>query len=256
MMHAHMLMSWQKNMDIHLSIPSMIRTIDLPAAGCRAAGSLRGHCARSLACNLAVSVDVGRSRWVAHVVATAMETSRPLIDRNGHTLKVELAEEKLVVNGDRDRLVQVVANLLTNAAKYTPPGGMVDVVVKRKGEEVSIVVKDNGIGIAAEKISSVFDMFTQVDPHQKTESGGGLGIGLNIVQRIMEMHNGAVEARSEGLGKGSEFSLRIPRLLGKVVQPAPTKPTTEQGGTRRVMVVDDNEDAADIIADIDQALGK
>ena len=99
-------------------------------------------------------------------------------------------------------------------------------------------------GIAAEKISSVFDMFTQVDPHQKTESGGGLGIGLNIVQRIMEMHNGAVEARSEGLGKGSEFSLRIPRLLGKVVQPAPTKPTTEQGGTRRVMVVDDNEDAA------------
>ena len=181
---------------------------------------------------------------ICDVVATAMETSRPLIDRNGHTLKVELAEEKLVVNGDRDRLVQVVANLLTNAAKYTPPGGMVDVVVKRKGEEVSIVVKDNGIGIAAEKISSVFDMFTQVDPHQKTESGGGLGIGLNIVQRIMEMHNGAVEARSEGLGKGSEFSLRIPRLLGKVVQPAPTKPTTEQGGTRRVMVVDDNEDAA------------
>ena len=182
---------------------------------------------------------------LSDVVATAMETSRPLIDQNGHSLTVELGNEKFMVLGDRDRLVQVVANLLTNAAKYTPQGGMIDVVVERNPSDISISVKDSGIGIEADKLDMVFDMFAQVDPDQKNRSGGGLGIGLNIVKRLMEKHHGSVEVSSEGLGKGSKFTIRIPRTPGPVAKAStPQTTTAEKLLKRRVLVVDDNEDAA------------
>ncbi|MBP6311780.1 MAG: PAS domain S-box protein [Flavobacteriales bacterium] len=182
---------------------------------------------------------------ISDVVATAMEASRPEIDRNGHTLSVDVSSEMLLVKGDRDRLVQVVSNLLNNAAKYTPEKGRISVVVEHRANDVLIRVKDNGIGIAPEHINNVFDMFAQVDMQQKSRSGGGLGIGLNIVQRMMENHNGSVHAYSEGLGKGSEFTLRIPRMTDKIVPAAiPVNTVSEQGAKRRVLIVDDNEDAA------------
>ncbi len=178
------------------------------------------------------------------VVATALEASKPLIERQKHQLNVELTADMLMVHGDADRLTQVVSNLLNNAAKYTPPGGRIDLWVGAQQDEAVIRVKDNGIGIDEAAMPKVFDMFAQVDPNQKTEAGGGLGIGLNVVQRLVRMHRGEVEGHSEGLGKGSEFIVRLP-LINAVEKPVTAQQSVpEPIASRRVLVVDDNEDIA------------
>jgi CheY-like chemotaxis protein/anti-sigma regulatory factor (Ser/Thr protein kinase) len=161
----------------------------------------------------------------------------------------------LIVDADPVRLEQVIANLLNNAAKYTDAGGEIRLTVEHTANEVSISVRDTGVGIAPAKLAGVFDLFMQVEPHGR-RAQGGLGIGLTLVKRLTEMHGGSVEARSEGPGRGSEFILRRPlassaRPAGPLADPAPDASTA----ARRVVVVDDNRDAAESLALLLQMLG-
>jgi signal transduction histidine kinase/CheY-like chemotaxis protein/PAS domain-containing protein len=205
-------------------------------------------------------VELRRSRLrLAAVLRDAIETSRPLIEEFGHALIVALPEEELVLEADPTRLVQVFANLLNNAAKFTPPGGRIELSLARAEDETVVVsVRDNGMGIPRPMLDRVFDMFTQVD-RSHTQIGGGLGIGLTLVRRLVEMHGGRVEARSNGSGAGSEFLVRLPLApatgpLGEAHEspPSPQKQPTEG---RRIVVADDNIDAAESLAMMLNLLG-
>lgn len=146
---------------------------------------------------------------IAVAVRSAVEISRPLIDRQGHALNVQI-DEPLFVMADLTRLSQVFANLLNNAAKYTPRGGQISLRVQRDGQdEAQVSVRDNGIGIPQAMLGQVFDIFTQVD-HSLEKTQGGLGIGLSIARQLAELHGGRIEARSEGAGRGSEFNVWLP----------------------------------------------
>src|SRR5262249_13067029 len=138
-------------------------------------------------------------------------TCRPLIDARRHELLVTQLPDPVLVEGDVTRLAQVFANLLTNAAKYSGEGGQIGVAVAREGGEAVVRVRDTGIGIPAELLPRVFDLFTQGD-RSLARSEGGLGIGLTLVKDLVEMHGGRAEAHSEGPGKGSEFVVRLPTL--------------------------------------------
>jgi PAS domain S-box-containing protein len=192
---------------------------------------------------------------VADVVRSAVETSRPLIDAAGHRLGLAIPPEPLTVAGDPMRLAQVVANLLNNAAKYTAPGGRIQVTVRCEAEQAAILVQDNGMGIPADMLPRVFDYFTQVG-RQTDRTPGGLGIGLALVKRLVEMHGGSVTARSEGEGQGSEFEVRLP-LLGQAQAdaPGPDEPEVPDLHARRVLVVDDNRDAAQSLGLLLRLLG-
>jgi PAS domain S-box-containing protein len=185
---------------------------------------------------------------LARVIDGALETSRPLIEAAKHELAVELSAEPLAVVGDLTRLAQVVSNLLNNAAKYTPEGGHIRLLVAREGEQAVIRVRDDGMGIAPAMLPRIFDMFTQADK-TLNRAQGGLGIGLTLVRRLVEMHGGQVEAHSEGAGRGSEFVIRLPLAPkteeGKSMnEPVGTAPVRQQA-SRKVLVVDDNQDSAD-----------
>ncbi|HEV2668192.1 MAG TPA: PAS domain-containing protein, partial [Blastocatellia bacterium] len=156
---------------------------------------------------------------LAEVVATAVETSRPLVEAHHHTLTVSLPERPARVEADGARLAQVISNLLNNAAKYTEEGGRIDLIVEHAQGEAVIRVRDNGIGIAPERLPSVFDMFGQIEG-AADRSQGGLGIGLTLARRLVEMHGGRIEAHSAGLGKGSEFVTRLPALAEPAPEPA------------------------------------
>jgi PAS domain S-box-containing protein len=179
---------------------------------------------------------------VAEVVRQALETSGPALKEARRQLTVQIPEEPLVLDADPVRLVQVVANLLNNAVRYTGEGGHVRLTVSREGDEVILSVADDGIGIAPVMLPRVFEMFTQADRSR----GGGLGIGLTVVRSLVGMHGGRVDVRSPGLGQGSEFVVRLPLAEAEPVQ---ARPNREQSSTaargRRVLVVDDNQDAAD-----------
>jgi len=182
---------------------------------------------------------------LALVVENAADSSRPLIDARKHTLDVELPGEPLQVEGDPVRLTQVVLNLLNNAAKYTPECGMIRLSVEREGENAVLRVRDTGLGIPADLLPRVFDLFTQGD-RSLDRAEGGLGIGLTLVRRLVEMHGGAVEAHSDGPGYGSEFLVRLPLLA--VPQEVPGGEETElpqHTGPRRVLLIDDNRDAVE-----------
>ena len=148
---------------------------------------------------------------LAEVINGAVESSRPLIDERGHELTVTLPSQPVYLDGDMVRLAQVFLNLLNNAAKYTEPGGRIWLTGEVEGSEVVVRVKDTGVGIPGDKLPSVFEMFFQVD-RSLERSQGGLGVGLSLVRRLVELHGGRVEAHSEGLGKGSEFTVRLPVL--------------------------------------------
>jgi PAS domain S-box-containing protein len=186
---------------------------------------------------------------LASVVHQAVEASRPLVEHMQHKLYVSLPETPLYLDADAVRLAQVLNNLLNNAAKYTEEGGQIWLDVAAEAGDVVISVKDTGRGIAPELLPSVFEMFTQlVRPVEP--SHGGLGIGLTLVRRLVEMHGGSVEAFSEGVGKGSEFRVRLPldQAAARAQQPAmPNVPVTTSGG-KRILVVDDNRDAAQTLA--------
>jgi PAS domain S-box-containing protein len=188
------------------------------------------------------------------IVQQAIETSRPIIDLSGHRLSVELPSGAIYVDADLTRMAQVFSNILNNAAKYTEPGGHIRLAVEREGDEVVASIKDTGIGIPAHMLPNVFDMFTQVD-RSLERAQGGLGIGLSIVKRLVEMHGGAVEAKSDGHGAGSEFVVRLPVVLSVVTPQSEVDDSTSASGRRRILVVDDNRDAARTLALILQLTG-
>jgi PAS domain S-box-containing protein len=182
------------------------------------------------------------------VIQQAVEVARPLIDAAGHQLTVTLPDEPIYLNADRMRLAQVFGNLLNNSSKYTKPGGNLSLTAKRCGDEVAVTVKDNGAGIPADKLDSIFDMFMQVD-RTAERSQGGLGIGLTLVKRLVEMHGGTIEPRSAGEGMGSEFVVRLPVLRGPTVAArSDGYRARETPAQRRVLIVDDNRDSADSLA--------
>jgi signal transduction histidine kinase len=185
------------------------------------------------------------------VVRDAIETARPHIEAKSQQLIVREARELLCVEGDRTRLSQVVANLLHNASKFTPSGGRIEIETRSEGDIGVVSVKDDGIGIPPEDLDVVFDMFVQVQS-ARTEATGGLGLGLNLVRTLVELHGGAVEARSAGTGKGSEFIVRLPLVEADsdLMIAVPPAPGAVRGAKRRALVVDDNQDAADTLSDL------
>jgi PAS domain S-box-containing protein len=189
---------------------------------------------------------------LATVVARAIEIVQPLIDAQGHDLSVNLPSESLLLDADPVRLSQVVGNLLTNAAKYTDPKGHIWLTAQRMGDEAVLRIRDSGIGIAPDVLPHVFDLFVQVD-HAAMRSQGGLGIGLTLVKNLLEMHGGTVAAHSAGLGKGSEFVVRLPVVArglnrGENMLAGDSVPQSTPPTGHRLLIVDDNRDAADSLA--------
>ena len=181
------------------------------------------------------------------VLGSAVEAAQPLLDAGGHHLSMHLPEQPVHLEGDAVRLTQVFLNLLNNAAKYTPHGGRVEVSARRDGDHVQVRVRDNGIGIRAEMLPEIFLMFVQ--GHRSGEGGqGGLGIGLPLARKLVELHGGSIEARSPGPGEGSEFIVRLPALSEPPAQEPRAQQAARAGIRRRVLVVDDNVDAADTLA--------
>jgi CheY-like chemotaxis protein/two-component sensor histidine kinase len=195
---------------------------------------------------------------LAAVVKGAIETSRPLIEAAGHELSIELPAEPLVIEVDPVRLAQALANLLNNAAKYTPPGGKIKLRAQRAAESLTIVVSDTGLGIPAELAPRIFDIFVQAD-HTSQAAQGGLGIGLTLVRSFVELHGGTVRAVSRGAGQGSDFIINLPlspadrpliavQVAAVDAQPKPLRP-------HRVLVVEDNPDGAETLTILLRALG-
>jgi PAS domain S-box-containing protein len=193
---------------------------------------------------------------LAAILQSAIETSRPLIETAHHVLTVNLPSEPVFVEADLTRLAQVFANLLNNAAKYTDKGGHIQLSATRSETEVIVSIKDNGLGIPVEMLSQVFEMFTQVD-RSLEKARGGLGIGLSVAKRLVEMHAGKIEAISNGHGAGSEFIVRLP-LFVSYNQKSPDLEKKEHitmANQHRILVADDNEDSATAMAVMLKLLG-
>jgi CheY-like chemotaxis protein/two-component sensor histidine kinase len=195
---------------------------------------------------------------MAEVVERAVETARPGLDEGQHHLSVALPSEPLTVQGDLARLVQVFANLLANSARFTPPGGRIRLEAARTASEAIVSVRDNGRGIGADSIEGIFGMFVQgAEPAHRV--GGGLGIGLALARRIVELHGGTIQAKSEGEGKGSEFTVRLPLAARQVAAGRPQAPAPARAAgafpQQRILIVDDNADAADALDALLRSLG-
>ena len=186
---------------------------------------------------------------LASIVSLAAESARPMIERRSQSLQVEVPSELLRIEADPTRIEQVIVNLLSNASKYTDPGGSIVLRVERRGQEALISVQDDGIGIAAEMLPVIFDLFTQVD-HSLARTEGGLGIGLTLVRSLVQIHGGQVEARSDGLGRGSEFTVRFPLVEKSGEGEMASKPRKDStvGDSLRILIVDDNNQAAESLA--------
>lgn len=191
------------------------------------------------------------------VLADAIETTQPLVAGAGHQLVVAQPPPGVLVDADRTRLAQAFMNLLSNAAKYTDRGGRIELGLDVRDGEVVVTVKDSGIGIQPHRLESVFEMFSQEDT-ALSRSRGGLGIGLSLARRLVEMHGGAVEARSEGPGRGSEFVVRLPVARPSVAaaDAVPENvPAAAASGELRILVADDNQDAADTLSMLLEVMG-
>jgi signal transduction histidine kinase/ActR/RegA family two-component response regulator len=194
---------------------------------------------------------------LAEVLIRAIEMATPLLEQRAHRLVVEVPPEGMLVNADSDRLAQLFSNLLTNAAKYTEPHGNIRVSACWRDGFAEIEVVDDGIGIAPEMLPRIFELFVQ-SPQAIDRAQGGLGIGLKLVQSLVELHGGRVAVHSEGLGKGSRFMVSLPAppegAEASTAAAAGVRPA-DSGDRRRILVVDDNQDAADLLADILRAAG-
>jgi PAS domain S-box-containing protein len=194
---------------------------------------------------------------LAQVVADAVEIARPHVEGRKHRLTVSQPPEAVWLEGDSTRLAQVVANLLNNAAKYMERGGQIWLTVERAGEEAVVRVRDTGMGIAPERLSDIFGLFTQLD-RSLDRSQGGLGIGLTLARRLVEMHGGTIHASSAGPGRGSEFVVRLPALVQvKEARESggPSGPASAAPPPRRILIADDNEDFAEMTARLLQRRG-
>ncbi len=180
------------------------------------------------------------------VIEQAISATRPLVEERGQELRVSIASEPVCVNGDSVRLAQVVSNLLNNASRYTTPGGALGVQLETADEQAVIRVWDNGQGIPGELLDSVFDMFVQ-----QNNGGGGLGVGLALVKRLVDLHGGSVSVKSEGTGRGSKFDVRLPVAAALPVRSeAPERARQSDAGPLRIVVIDDNPDIRDLVADL------
>ena len=188
---------------------------------------------------------------LAEIIRAAVESSRPLIEQRQHELTVTMSQNSIYVDADRVRLTQVFMNLLNNAAKYTPDPGHIWLNVEQAGDTVVVRVKDTGVGIAAENLPHLFELFYQVD-RSFTRSEGGLGLGLTLVHRLVEMHAGKVEVRSDGINRGSEFIVHLPVLpVQPIHEPVETREETYNHAARRcrrILVADDFPQSAAILA--------
>jgi signal transduction histidine kinase/CheY-like chemotaxis protein len=188
---------------------------------------------------------------LARVVEAAVQTAEPLVRARHHALRMSLPDEPVLVDGDPVRLTQVVGNLLTNAAKYTDPGGHLSVVLARAGDTATVVVEDDGIGIAADLLPRVFEPFVQGE-QAVDRSRGGLGIGLSLVRTLVELHGGTVTAHSGGPGKGTRFTVELPALAAPAERAAPSEPprSVERAPHWTVLLVEDNEDIRTTLAEL------
>ena len=191
---------------------------------------------------------------LASVLQQALEASRPLAEAAQHTLRVTLPDEPIHVNADPARLAQVFGNLLNNSSKYTRPGGTIDLAVQREGAQVCVSVKDSGIGIPPDQLERIFEMFTQVERADHA-AAGGLGIGLTLVKRLLQMHGGSIEAHSAGEGQGSEFIVRLPTVEAPAALVAQPAAVPCEAPAQRILVVDDNADSAESLAMLLQMSG-
>jgi CheY-like chemotaxis protein/two-component sensor histidine kinase len=185
------------------------------------------------------------------VIVQAVEATRPLVEGRRHELTLDLPPDPIEVDGDVNRLIQIFGNLLSNAAKYTDPGGHIRVTAERRHDRAVVRVEDTGIGIRAENVDRIFELFSQVAPG--AEGSEGLGIGLALVKALVDRHGGSVTARSDGIGQGSEFTVTLPVAPPSRIEPLEGMTTARRprDGThhhRRVLVVDDNVDAAESLA--------
>jgi len=188
---------------------------------------------------------------IAEVLSVARESVQPLLDAAGQRLEIALPGHPLLLDADPHRLAQVFSNLLSNASKFSGVGSQVTLLAEHAGGEVVVRVADSGIGLAAEQLDKVFELFAQVD-NSLERARGGLGIGLTLARRLVELHGGSITVSSRGLGQGAEFSVRLPLLAAARTLPQSTgdedpEPSATAGGLR-VMVVDDNRDSADMLA--------
>jgi PAS domain S-box-containing protein len=194
----------------------------------------------------------------AVVVAKAIEMASPLLERRRHALTVSVPREGLLVMGDAMRLAQVLSNLLTNAAKYTEAGGRIELSAEGAEGQVIFRVKDNGMGISAELLPRIFDLFIQGD-RTFDRAEGGLGLGLTLVRSLVNLHDGVVKALSAGPGQGSEFIVRLPMIIrsadGASDEQSPPVRASSPSGVRRILIVDDNTDAAETLAELLQVDG-
>jgi PAS domain S-box-containing protein len=193
---------------------------------------------------------------LAAVIQQALETSDPLIQAGRHKISISLGDQPLIVGGDPVRLVQVFANLINNAAKYTPPEGHIEISIKRKGDKATTSIRDNGMGIKADMLPRVFDLFTQSSPalpHAK----GGIGIGLALARSLVEMHGGQIDARSDGPEQGSEFVVCLPLAAAAIQDEQNVGETVGASATasQRALVVDDDRDVADTLVMLLQHFG-
>jgi CheY-like chemotaxis protein len=191
------------------------------------------------------------------LIARALETVQPSIAERHHELSVVVEERGLALEGDLTRLTQIIGNILSNAAKYTDPGGRIELRARRDGAMLEITVRDNGIGIPAELLPTVFELFTQLE-RPSARAHGGLGIGLALVRKLVELHEGTVSAQSDGPGCGSLFTVRLP--LAQSALPASTNGEVGEGDVvagagRRILIVDDNRDALESLATLMQMAG-